>query len=268
MRLAVHVSAILCPPPGAQYAVWNLGTYAAAEADRKADEERAARVKRELAGGVELPALYATPVVPWNESIPDYTGENPPVDAVGGHRTVCFQERGVSPLHPPSLPPSLLAHPLPVTPPHPTIAPPPGTPQLYKKGPFALAVNFYKTVPARRRTADVMDEQLLEDIDALERQRTPSPKKQSKPKPNTLTGGSPAPAGSPTTRAAAPSSPSPAAAKHDDSEYSNESDESDLDTAEYVRLNASLTPTVGVQGERHPSPARCCLCCPLVQVRD
>ena len=71
------------PPSCAQYAVWNLGTYAAAEADRKADEERAARVKLELAGGQTVPSLYGTPVLPWNESVPDYTGENPPVDAVG-----------------------------------------------------------------------------------------------------------------------------------------------------------------------------------------
>lgn len=75
----------------AQYAVWNLGTYAAAEADRKADEERAARVKLELAGGQIPPSLYATPVLPWNESVPDYTGENPPVDAVRSHYLLALQ---------------------------------------------------------------------------------------------------------------------------------------------------------------------------------
>lgn len=158
-----------------RYAVWNLGTYAAAEADRKADEERAARVKLELAGGQTAPSLYGTPVLPWNESVPDYTGENPPVDA------------------------------------------------LYKKGPFALAVNFYKTVPERRRTADVMDEQLLQDLDALERQQTPSPKKRTK----ALTNASPQPKAAP---------PKPAAPLHEvsDEEYSEDSELSEVDTAEYV----------------------------------
>ncbi len=95
--------------------------------------------------------------------------------------------------------------------------------QLYKKGPFALAVNFYKTVPERRRTADVMDEQLLQDLDALERQQTPSPKKRTK----ALTNASPQPKAAP---------PKPAAPLHEvsDEEYSEDSELSEVDTAEYV----------------------------------
>jgi hypothetical protein len=38
--------------------------------------------------------------------------------------------------------------------------------QLYKRGPFALAVNFYKSVPERRRTQDAIELRQQRDSDA------------------------------------------------------------------------------------------------------
>ena len=66
-----------------QYAVHNLGTYAAAEAEAKEEADRIAKLKSQLAGGVKLDSRYSTPVVPWNESRPEYNDTNDEVGPPG-----------------------------------------------------------------------------------------------------------------------------------------------------------------------------------------
>jgi hypothetical protein len=55
-----------------QLSTSQLGSYATADAELKAEQDRVDRVKASLAGGVPLRNLYADPVIPWNESRPVY----------------------------------------------------------------------------------------------------------------------------------------------------------------------------------------------------